>query len=604
MPYTDHIKTIVQSLPDLPGVYQYFNKDGKIIYVGKAKNLKRRVSSYFIGNNHSTKVNALVRNIYDLKYLVVENETDALLLENNLIKQHQPHYNILLKDGKTYPWLCITKEPFPRVFKTRNVIKGATYYGPYSNVWVVDTILELIKKIYPIRTCREYLTEESIKAGKHKVCLKYHIHNCAGCCEGFQTFEEYRKMIDEIGEIVKGNSSRLTEYLTSEMNKASIEYRYEDAYAIKTKIDAINAYREKTVITTTHKGSLDVFGYDEEENVAYINILHITNGSVTQGYTLEFHKKLDESKEEILSLAILELRDRIHSTSNECLVPFLPDNEINNVTFSIPLKGDRKKLLDLSAHNVKQYKLDRIKQGEKLNTKQKGTAILKSLQDALKLEKLPIRIECFDNSNISGDAAVAACVVFDYTKPVKSEYRKYNIKSVVGPDDYASMREVVYRRYSRIIEEGGHLPDLIIADGGLGQMSSIREIIENELHLQIPIAGLVKNKRHQTSELLFGNPPSVVGIKPTDQLFKFLASVQDEVHRFAITFHREKRSKKLTASELDEIKGIGEKTKNELISHFKSLKRVRTASFEDIANIIGKARASIVYNHFSGTSPL
>lgn len=411
-------------------------------------------------------------------------------------------------------------------------------------------------------------------------------------------------MIDEIGEIVKGNSSRLTEYLTSEMNKASIEYRYEDAYAIKTKIDAINAYREKTVITTTHKGSLDVFGYDEEENVAYINILHITNGSVTQGYTLEFHKKLDESKEEILSLAILELRDRIHSTSNECLVPFLPDNEINNVTFSIPQKGDRKKLLDLSAQNVKQYKLDRIKQGEKLNTKQKGTAILKSLQDALKLEKLPIRIECFDNSNISGDAAVAACVVFDYTKPVKSEYRKYNIKSVVGPDDYASMREVVYRRYSRIIEEGGHLPDLIIADGGLGQMSSIREIIENELHLQIPIAGLVKNKRHQTSELLFGNPPSVVGIKPTDQLFKFLASVQDEVHRFAITFHREKRSKKLTASELDEIKGIGEKTKNNLILHFKSLKRVRTASFKDIANIIGKSRASIVYSHFNGTSPL
>lgn len=600
MPYTDHIKTIVSALPEQPGVYQYFNKDGVIIYVGKAKNLKRRVSSYFIGNQHTPKVNALVRNIYDLKYIVVNSETDALLLENNLIKQHQPHYNILLKDGKTYPWLCITKEPFPRVFKTRTLIKGASYYGPYSNVWVVDTILDLIKKIYPIRTCRDYLTEESIANGKHKVCLKYHIHNCAGCCEGHQSMTEYRQMIDEIVEIVRGNSHKITEYLLSEIHKAATELRFEDAHKLKERLDAINAYREKTVITTTHSGTLDVFGYIEEDNIAYINILHITNGSVTQGYTLEFHKHLDESKEELLSLAILELRDRIQSKSSECLVPFIPDNEIDGVTFTIPQKGDRKKLLDLSLQNVRQYKLDKIKQGEKLNTQQKGTALLKSLQDILKLDKLPQRIECFDNSNISGECAVAGCVVYDYAKPLKSEYRKYNIKSVASPDDYASMREVVLRRYSRILDEGGRLPDLIIADGGAGQMSSIREVVEGELKLQIPIAGLAKNNRHQTNELLYGNPPAVVTLKPTDPLFKFLASIQEEVHRFAITFHRDKRSKKQTASELDEIPGIGEKTKTELIKHFKSLKRVRTADFEEIAKIIGTHRASIIYKHFNG----
>lgn len=604
MPYTDHIKAIVSALPEQPGVYQYFNKDEKIIYVGKAKNLKRRVSSYFIGNNHNAKTEALVRNIYDLKYIVVNSETDALLLENNLIKQHQPHYNILLKDGKTYPWLCITKEPFPRVFKTRNVIKGASYYGPYSNVWVVDTIIELIKKIYPIRTCRDYLTEEGVKSGKYKVCLKYHIHNCAGCCEGHQSLMEYRKMIDEIVEIVKGNSHRITEYLMAEINKAAQEYRFEEAHALKQKLDAINAYREKTVITTNHKDTLDAFGYDEENNVAYVNILHINNGSVTQGYTLEMHKKMDESREELLSLAILELRNRINSHSKECIVPFMPDNEIDGVTFNIPQKGDKKKLLDLSAQNVKQYKLDKIKQGEKLNTQQKGTALLKALQDALKLEKIPQRIECFDNSNISGDYAVAGCVVYEYAKPLKSEYRKYNIKTVTGPDDYASMREVVLRRYSRIIEEGGRLPDLIIADGGMGQMSSIRSVIEDELNLNIPIAGLVKNKKHQTNELLYGNPPLTIGIKPTEPLFKFLAGIQDEVHRYAITFHREKRSKALTKSELDEIPGIGEKTKNELILHFKSIKRVRTAKFEDIEKIIGKARATIIYNHFNdGITP-
>lgn len=599
MPYTDHIKAIVSSLPEQPGVYQYFNKEGKIIYVGKAKNLKRRVSSYFIGNQHTAKVNALVKNVYDLKYLVVNSEADALLLENNLIKQHQPHYNILLKDGKTYPWLCITKEPYPRVFKTRTVIKGATYYGPYSNVWVVDTILDLIKKIYPIRTCRDYLTEESINNGKHKVCLKYHIHNCCGCCENHVSMAQYRKMIDEISEIARGNSQKITEYLTAEMTKAANEYRFEDAYEFKTKLEAIINYRNKTVITTTHKGTMDVFGYNEEESVAYVNVLHITNGSVTQGYTLEFHKKLDETKEEILSMAILELRARIHSESRECVVPFLPDNEIDNISFTIPQSGDKKKLLDLSEQNVKQYKLDKIKQGEKLNKNQRGTALLKALQEAIGIEKMPVRIECFDNSNISGDSAVAACVVYDYAKPLKSEYRKYNIKTVVGPDDYASMREVVLRRYKRILDEGGTLPDLIIADGGAGQMKSIRDIVEGELNLNIPIAGLAKNNRHQTHELLYGNPPAVVGIKPNDPLFKFLASIQDEVHRFAITFHREKRSKKLVESELDSIKGIGEKTKNDLILHFKSIKRVRTATMEELSKIIGSARASIIYNYFN-----
>lgn len=601
MPYTDHIKAIVSALPESPGVYQYFNKEGKIIYVGKAKNLKRRVTSYFTGNNHTSKVNALVKNIHDLKYIVVNSETDALLLENNLIKQHQPHYNILLKDGKTYPWLCITKEPFPRVFKTRNVVKGASYYGPYSNVWVVDTIIELIKKIYPIRTCRDYLTEEGIASGKYKVCLKYHIHNCAGCCEGFQSHAEYRRMIDEIVEIVRGNSHKITEYLTKEIAKAAAEYRFEEAYALKQKLDAINAYREKTVITTTHKESMDVFGYDEEDNVAYINILHINNGSVTQGYTLEIYKKLDETREEILSLAILELRNRIQSNCRECLVPFMPDNEIDGVIFTTPQKGDKKKLLDLSYQNVKQYKLDKVKQGEKLNTQQKGTALLMALQDALKLEKTPQRIECFDNSNISGDYAVAGCVVYEYAKPLKSEYRKYNIKTVTGPDDYASMREVVLRRYSRIIEEGGRLPDLIIADGGMGQMSSIREVVEGELKLNIPIAGLVKNKKHQTSELLYGNPPLTIWIKPTDPLFKFLSGIQDEVHRYAITFHRDKRSKEFMVSELDEIPGIGEKTKNELILHFKSVKRVRSAKFEEIEKVIGTHRATVIYNYFNGS---
>lgn len=599
MPYTEHIKTIVSALPEKPGVYQYFNNDGKIIYVGKAKNLKKRVSSYFIGNDHSIKVQALVKNIYDLKYIVVDTETDALLLENNLIKQHQPHYNILLKDGKTYPWLCITKEPYPRVFKTRTVVKGAYYYGPYSNTWVLDTLLDLIKHIYPIRTCREYLTEESIKNGKHKVCLKYHIHNCAGCCEGFQSMAEYRKMTDEIAEIAKGNSSMVTDYLLKEINQAAQELRFEDANNLKIKLDAINSYREKTVVTTTSSGKMDVFGYEEEYNVAYVNILHITNGSITQGYTLEFHKKLDESKEELLSLAILELRGRINSDSAECIVPFMPDNEIDGINFTIPQRGDKKKLLSLSMQNVKQYKLDKIKQGEKLNTQQKGTAVLKALQQTLKLENLPQRIECFDNSNISGDCAVAACVVYDYAKPLKSEYRKYNIKTVVGPDDYASMREVVFRRYSRIIDEEGRLPDLIIADGGVGQMNCIREVVEEELHLSIPIAGLTKDNRHKTSELLFGNPPKCVGIKPTDPLFKFLAGIQDEVHRFAITFHRDKRSKKLTTSELDEISGIGGKTKNLLLTHYKSITRLRLAKKEDIAKLIGNARASIVYNYFN-----
>jgi len=599
VPYTENIKAIVSSLPEEPGVYQYLNKEGTIIYVGKAKNLKRRVTSYFTGNNHSTKVNALVKNIFDIKYFVVNNETDALLLENNLIKKHQPHYNILLKDGKTYPWLCITKEPFPRVFKTRTIIKGGTYYGPYGNVWVIDTLLDLIKKIYPIRTCHQYITEESIKAHKHKICLKYHIHNCSGCCEGYQSYTEYRKMIDEIGEIIRGNSHKVTEYLTAEIEKAASSYKFEEAYKLKEKLDAINAYREKTVITTTHKGSLDVFGYNEEENIAYVNILHVTNGAVNQGYTLEFHKKLDETKEEILSLAILELRSRIKSESKECIVPFHPDNNIDGITLTVPQSGDKKKLLELSDKNVRQYKLDKIKQGETLNTKQKGTALLKRLQEALKLNKLPVRIECFDNSNISGDSAVAACVVFDYAKPLKREYRKYNIKEVTGPDDYASMREVVYRRYKRVVEEKGQLPDLIIADGGVGQMSSIRDIVEGELGLNIPIAGLVKNSKHKTNELLYGNPPSTVGLKPGEPLFKFLATIQEEVHRFAITFHKDKRSKKLLESELDTIKGIGEKTKSELLLHFKSLKRVRLATKEEIAKIVGTSRATIIYNYFN-----
>ena len=592
-----HIKQIISTLPETPGVYQYFNKEGTIIYVGKAKNLKRRVSSYFNKEHDSIKTRMLVKHIHDLKYIVVNTETDALLLENNLIKQYQPRYNVLLKDGKTYPWLCITKEPFPRVFRTRQIIKGAEYFGPYSSVYVLNTLLELIQEIYPVRTCRLPLTPDKIAAGQFKVCLQYHIKNCKGCCEGLQSQEEYMGIINEIKEIAKGNSHNITDYLLQEMQRLATELKFEEAQSLKEKYDAIVKYQAKTVITTIHDDNLDVYGYEEDDNSAYINMLHIVKGSIVKGYTIEYQKTMNEPKEELFAMGILELRNLLQSSAKTALVPFLPDMELNGVEFYIPKIGDKRKLLDLSLQNVKQYKIDKYKRAEKLNPNQRMARLLGSLQAKLHLEKMPIHIECFDNSNISGSDAVAACVVYKQARPSKKDYRKYIIKTVEGPDDYASMKEVVKRRYSRLVQEQSPLPDLIIADGGAGQMEMIRQATE-EVGVQIPIAGLAKNEHHQTHELLFGFPPQAVGLKPTEEIFKFLAGMQEEVHRFAISFHRDKRSKSQLASELDNIAGIGEKTKNELIKHFKSLKRAKTANLEELEKVIGKRRASVFYNHF------
>ncbi len=585
-------------MPSTPGVYQYFNSDGKIIYVGKAKNLKRRVSSYFNKVHDSAKTNILVNNIADIKYICVNTEADALLLENNLIKKYQPRYNILLKDGKTYPWLCITKEPFPRVFKTRNVVRGADYFGPYPSSWTLDLLLELIRELYPIRTCKHLLTEQGIASHKYDVCLQYHIKNCLAPCVGRQSQEEYQKFIDEIREIAKGRSHIITDYLMQQMQQLASEYKFEEAQKVKEKYDLIVKYQSKTVITTTSDNDIDVFGYDEDEGSAYINILRIAGGSVVQGFTIEYKKTLDEPKEEILALAIIELRERFKSISREVIVPFMPDIELDKVNFIIPQKGDKKKLLDLSIQNVRQYRVDKYKQSEKLNPEQRQVRLLKEIQERLHIDKLPQHIECFDNSNISGSDAVAACVVYKMAKPSKKDYRKYIIKTVVGPDDYASMAEVVYRRYSRMIEEGTTLPDLILTDGGKGQMEVVRRVVEDELGLNIAIAGLAKNDKHHTSEVLVGFPPQSVGLKPTDTLFKFLASIQDEVHRFAITFHRDKRSKSQTQSELDKIVGVGEKTKNLLLKHFKSVKRISLASEIEISEIVGKSRASVIYSHF------
>lgn len=594
----DYIKKQLLLLPDSPGVYQFFNAEGVIIYVGKAKNLKRRVASYFNKVHDSVKTNILVKHIRDIKYIVVNSENEALLLENNFIKKYQPRYNILLKDGKTYPWLCITREAFPRVFKTRTIVKGADYFGPYSSVWTLDVLLELVRELYPIRTCRLPLTQESIAANKFKVCLQYHIHNCTGVCEGLQSQLDYRKMIDEIKEIAKGNSHAITDYLVTQMHELSENQQFEEAQKIKEKHDSIVKYQSKTVITTTNDDNLDVFAYDEDENSVYINILRIAKGSVIQGFTIEYQKRLEEEKEELLAFAILELRHRLKSSSKTLIVPFHPDLSLDNVEIIIPQRGDKKKLLDLSMQNVRQYKLDKLKQAERLNPDQRAIRLMKEIQTVLHLPNLPQTIDCFDNSNISGSDAVAACVVFKKARPSKKDYRKYIIKTVQGPDDYASMQEVVRRRYTRMINEGASLPDLIITDGGKGQMEVVRRVLEDELHVQIPIAGLAKNQRHHTSELLFGFPPAAIGLKPTDFLFKFLASVQDEVHRFAITFHRDKRSKNQTVSELDSIKGIGEKTKIQLLNVFKSLKRIQNAEKLELEKIIGTHKASIIYDYF------
>lgn len=599
----DILKATIATLPSSPGVYQYYNKDGVIIYVGKAVNLKRRVSSYFNKVHDSVKTNILVRNIHSMKYIVVNSENEALLLENNLIKKYQPRYNILLKDGKSYPWLCITKEEFPRVFKTRKVERrGGEYFGPYSSSWTIDTMLELIRELYPVRTCRLPLTRQNIAEGKYRVCLQYHIHNCKGVCQQLQSADDYAAMIAEIKAIAKGESHVIIRYLLGEMQRLAAEMRFEEAQVLKKKYDALLKYQSKTVIVSTTENDLDVFGYDEDESVAYVNMLHVSNGAVVQGYTIELHKCLDEPKEELLAMAIVELRERLRSYATTLIVPFEPEMDGSDYDIIVPQRGDKKHLLELSEQNVRQYKLDKYKRSEKLNPEQRAMKLAKSLQEALHLPSPPHTIECFDNSNISGTDAVAACVVFKNGKPSKQDYRKYIIKTVEGPDDYASMQEVVRRRYTRMVNEGKTLPDLIITDGGKGQMEVVRKVVVDELKLAIPIAGLAKDNHHRTSELLYGFPPQTVGLKPTDTLFKFLTQIQDEVHRFAITFHRDKRSKSQVKSELDTIVGIGPKTKEELLKHFKSIKRIKEASETDLSMIVGPAKAKILIEAFKKTS--
>ena len=596
----DYLKGIVQNLPDSPGIYQYLNSEGTIIYVGKAKNLKRRVSSYFNREHESGKTRILVTKIADIRYIVVNSEEDALLLENNLIKKYKPRYNVLLKDDKTYPSICIPNEHFPRVLKTRRIIRnGASYYGPYSHVPTMYGLLDLIYHLYPLRTCNLNLAPEQIRSGKYNVCLKYHIKNCAGPCVGKISEENYRQNIDEIKEILKGNTRELSRKLYDEMQNLAAEMRFEEAQQVKEKYLLLENYRSKSEVVSHVLHNIDVFSMseDDDEKVAFINYLHITNGAINQAFTFEYKKRLEESKEELLSLGIIEMRERYKSLSREIIVPFELDMELNNVTFTIPQRGEKKKLLELSELNVKQYKVDRLKQAEKLNPEQRTVRLLKEIQDHLHLERLPMRIECFDNSNIQGSDPVAGCVVFVKGKPCKKEYRKYNIKSVVGPDDYASMKEVVFRRYSRAMEEGTPLPDLLITDGGKGQMSAVQEVIE-ALGLDIPIAGLAKDNRHRTNELLYGNPPISVGMKQNSPLFHLLTQIQDEVHRFAITFHRDKRSKRQTASELDEIKGIGAKSKEILLKQFKSVKRLKEASMEELAACIGASKAGLIKRYF------
>lgn len=592
-----HIKMILSILPDKPGCYQYFDEKGTIIYVGKAKNLKRRVSSYFNKEHDNNKTRVLVKQIRDIKYIVVNTEEDALLLENNLIKQYRPRYNVLLKDDKTYPSITVKNEYFPRVFQTRNIVKdGSQYYGPYPSVYTAKVMLQMLKELYPLRTCKYPLTPESIAAGKYDVCLEYHIKRCKGPCVGLQSQEEYQKNISEIKEILRGNISQISKHLYEEMQALAAELKFEEAQKVKEKYEVIENYRSKSTVVTPLLHNIDVFSFAENEKSAYINFMHIGNGAIVQAYTFEYKKRLDETKEELLSLGIVEMRDRFKSTAREIIIPFEVEMELGNVSFTVPQRGDKKKLLELSEMNVKQFKVDRLKQAEKLNPEQRSTRILKEVQDALHLPKLPIHIECFDNSNIQGSDAVAGCVVFKMAKPSKKDYRKYIIKTVVGPDDYASMKEVVRRRYQLAINEDSPLPDLILTDGGKGQMEVVREVIQDELHLDIPIAGLAKDGKHRTSELLFGFPPVTVGMPIQSQMFRFFTQIQDEVHRFAITFHKDKRSKSQTRSELDTIKGIGDKTKVLLLRQYKSVKRIREASFEELKELIGEAKTKALIN--------
>lgn len=596
------LKAIVSNLPDKPGSYQYYDESGTIIYVGKAKNLKNRVSSYFHKEVDRYKTKVLVSKIHDITYTVVNSEEDALLLENSLIKKYQPKYNILLKDGKTYPSICVTKEYLPRIFKTRTINKKwGSYYGPYSHLPSMYAVLDLIKKLYKPRTCHFPITREGIEQGKYKPCLEYHIKNCGAPCIGKQSYEEYQESIAQAREILKGNTRELSKMLFAQMQKLAEELRFEEAEAIKQKYLLLENFCSKSEVVSHTINNVDVFSVTDDEKTAYVNYIHVMNGSINQAFTFEMKKKLNESEDEILQLGILQIREKVGSTSREIIVPFIPDMTLEGVTFTVPQRGDKKTLLDLSVMNGKQYRFDRLKQAEKLNPEQKSVRLMKEIQNALKLPKMPYQIEMFDNSNISGTDAVAACVVFKKMKPSKKDYRKYIIKTVTGPDDYASMQEVVRRRYTRLRDEGQPLPDLIITDGGQGQMSVVREVVEGELHLDIPIAGLAKDDRHRTNELLYGWPPVVVGMKTDSELFHLLTHMQDEVHRFAITFHRDKRSKHALHSELDDIKGIGPKTKDLLLKELKTVKRIKEASIEEIAAIIGPSKAKIIAEHFENT---
>jgi len=596
----ERLKNIVLNLPTSPGCYQYFDKEGTIIYVGKAKNLKNRVSSYFLKTVNSRKTQILVSKIEDIKYVVVGSDEDALLLENNLIKRYKPRYNILLKDDKTYPSVCVTNEPFPRVFKTRNTTsKYGTYYGPFSHQGTLNNILTLIDKMYHVRKCRLALTDDGIKEGKFKTCLEYHIKNCLAPCIGKQTKENYQKEIEEIKEILKGNTKALCQKMLLQMQQLAEEMRFEEAEQIKKRYLLAKEFVEKSQVVTGYDYDIDVFSIYDEETCAYINYLHVTNGCINQAFTFEYKKRIDESEEDILALGIVEMRERYKSKAKEIVVPFKLSIEMKNAEFIVPQRGEKKHLLDLSMTNVRQYRFDKMKQAERLNPEQRATNLLRELQRKLGLSKLPMTIECFDNSNISGTDAVAGCVVFKQAKPSKQDYRRYNIKTVEGPDDYASMAEVVYRRYSRMKEENTPLPDLIITDGGKGQMEVVRQVVEDELNLEIPIAGLAKDNRHRTSELLFGFPIQTIGIEINSPLFAFLTRIQDEVHRYAITFHREKRSKHQVHSELDDIKGIGKNTKDKLLKHFKSVTRIKKATTEELTNVIGKSKAETIIIHFN-----
>lgn len=593
-----YLKGIVNNLPETPGCYQYLDDSGTIIYVGKAKNLKRRVSSYFNKEQQTRKTRLLVTHIRDIRYVVVKTEADALLLENNLIKRYKPHYNVLLKDDKTYPSIAITTEYLPRIFKTRQRGKrGAIYFGPYSHVPTLYALLDLCRELYQPRPCHTPMTREGVENGKYNICLDYHIHRCKAPCVGKQSHDDYMRCIEACKEILKGNTADVARKMREEMIALANELRFEEAQEIKRRYDLIESYRAKSEVVSNVLHNIDVFNIETEEKTAYINYLHVTNGCINQAFTFEYKKKLDETDEELLTLGIIEMRERYASQSKEIVVPFHVDLPDGMVEQTVPQKGDKKKLLELSKLNVKQYKFDRLKQADKLNPEQKQTRLMKEIQRDLGLPKLPLHIELFDNSNISGADAVAACVVFEKLKPAKSEYRKFNIKTVTGPDDYASMKEVVRRRYTRLSQEGRPLPDLIIADGGRGQMEMIREVVEDELGLEIPIAGLAKDDRHRTREMLYGFPPAIIGIKPESQLFRTLTQMQDEVHRFAISFHRDKRSKRQTASELDTIAGIGPATKQTLLKQFKSVKRVKEATLPELQVLLGTARGEKIYHN-------